>query len=300
MYCVTAISSSKQTREACLQIADIGDDWGARTWSVFGGGLEGRSYLFTLDWHLTLCELQRVFHILRELIKRAWVACPGRLCRLECHFLFHGGLHGLLCWSGWNGNILAENLLNSVETTPCLSSLREWLLLLQFFLFFHLFSGNLDRVLIVIGHVLDLTVEVGAFTNFTNLGASSVEILRGSYHSTVSVSEVFLDIDTVNHVLVWGFVRLISNDFSRLESDIMTGLDMSLGVLGSQNFFYWDFVRIINWNVGRLRQHGWVKVSLLDLLGGEVTWTDNDVTFFVSSGYRKRIYETVTNETYTL
>ena len=130
------------------------------------------------------------------------MACPCWLGWLECHFLFHWGLHGLLCWSGWNGNILAENLLDSVETTPCLSSLRERLLLLQFFLFFHLFSGKLDRVLIVIGHVLNLTVEVGAFTNFTNLGTSSVEILRGSDHSTVSVSEVLLDIDTVYHVLV--------------------------------------------------------------------------------------------------
>ena len=57
--------------------------------------------------------------------------------------------------------------------------------------------------------------------------------------------------DTVIHVLVRGFIRLIFDNFGRFECDIVPGFDMSFGVLSSHHFFKWGFVRVLYRDVSR-------------------------------------------------
>jgi len=78
--------------------------------------------------------------------------------------------------------------------------------------------------------MLRLSVEVSAFADSSHLSRSRVEILRFSYNVAVCVPIILLYFNSIGHVLVRCLVGLISNDFSRLEWDIMTCLLVSLRV----------------------------------------------------------------------
>jgi hypothetical protein len=59
-----------------------------------------------------------------------------------------------------------------------------------------------------------------------------------------------------------------------------------LGIRSPHNFLERNLKWIVYGNVRRLRDQRGVKMALLDLLGSEITGTDNNVTFCISSGYR--------------
>jgi len=81
-----------------------------------------------------------------------------------------------------------------------------------------------------------LTVKVCALADTTDLGRGCVEVLGSSNNSTIGISEVLFDVDTVNHVLVGCLIVFFSHHFGRLEGNIVTGLLVTFGVLGSHDF----------------------------------------------------------------
>ena len=78
--------------------------------------------------------------------------------------------------------------------------------------------------------MLGLPVEVSSFADSAHLSRSRVEILRLSDNVAVRVPITLLDFNSIVHVLVRCLVGLISNDFGRLERDIMTCFLVSLRV----------------------------------------------------------------------
>ena len=134
--------------------------------------------------------------------------------------------------------------------------------------------------------MLGLTVEVSAFADSTHLGRSGVEILRLSDNVAVRIPTILLHFNSICHVLIRCLVGLFSNDFSWLEWNIMTCFLVSLGIRSPHNFLERNLKWIVYGNVRRLRDQRGVKMALLDLLGSEITGTDNNVTFCISSGYR--------------
>ena len=102
--------------------------------------------------------------------------------------------------------------------------------------------------------MLGLPVEVSAFADSAHLSRSRVEILRLSDNVAVRVPITLLDFNSIGYVLVRCFVGLISNDFGRLEWDIMTCFLVSLRVRSPHDLLECRLEWIINRNVRRLRE----------------------------------------------
>lgn len=104
--------------------------------------------------------------------------------------------------------------------------------------------------------MLRLTIEEGTFSDFTQFGGGSVEVLRSGDNCTFSISETLLDLDIIIQVFVGSCVRLISHHLGRLEGDIMTGLLMTIVNLSPNDSLDKRLERVLNRHIRWLREQG--------------------------------------------
>lgn len=216
------------------------------------------------------------------------VAGPQRLRRFPSSLLFHGR-RGLLT-KGSFFDIEADiiDLLVLREDILALGNLGERFVLLELLALFILLSRNDLPIVKLVSHVLRLRSERGHFSHTTLLGRRRVEISRLVTDSAFVVTEVFLDVDAINHVQVSRFViGLVAHHFGRFESYIVASLRVALGISRPHHLVDGLIVRIIDTDVGRLREEDRVGVAELGLLCCEVAWLDDHVAIFIAFCYTR-------------
>jgi hypothetical protein len=145
--------------------------------------------------------------------------------------LFHGRRRIFTRGSFFDIKADIIDLLVLREDILTLGNLGKRFFLLELLALLHLLSCNDLAVIKRVSHVLRLRSERGHFSHTTLLGRRRVEIFGLAVDTTVLSTEVFLHMNTVNHVHVSRFViGLVAHIFGGFESYIVTSFRVALGI----------------------------------------------------------------------
>lgn len=261
-------SSTEDSWEGGLQVADIGLDGGGRPRLTVVSGSESRGLVLFL--HLAGDRLLGVFLVLGEWSQRLVVTDSRWVRRLERFVVLHWG-RGLRHWLALWVLVIVVDREVRVEMLRLFHFLREGLLLHELGSLEALLSSELLGTIVVVLHVGDHATERCLFANFTDLGRVGKQIAWPNHNFTIVLlrSEVLLNVLEFLHVLVSCIGRL-SNVLGWPEGFLVAILDLLGSVLFSKHGLGSFFEGITDGIVAGLLEDDTVACALLDGIGANI------------------------------